>query len=266
MASFSTIFPFAYHVAPLHALRGIVRVGALRDKDDPSVIARPTSIAIDRALGFVDVVHFYLASDRAALDRLPLLRAQLGPSRVPPFPYVALELPTAALDDADCVVCAWNIAMGRPTVPGVCRGGIWVRRAPAARIAAVWDALRAQDPPVDRARGVFNAPYRVPTLIGPQLMRHRRVLARQKRGTPELLLRPPVMLDRFASLVFFDPIDRDQAAALGPLPLPTRVHRFPGYDAAQVDASDRAAIAASFADPARPTPDLPHDRVRPRRR
>lgn len=90
MGTYSARFPVAFHVIPLHALKGVWKHRSLLSKGQGTQ-PRPTTARIDEALGFTGFVHFYLAESEARLFELPILRAQLGPSERPPFPHAVLE-------------------------------------------------------------------------------------------------------------------------------------------------------------------------------
>ena len=242
MASFSSAFPLAYHAFPLHAAPGLVRQGALMGKGN-AVAARPTTGAVDHALGFAAFVHLYLVRGGGWVDRLPILGAQLGPSPDPPFPHAVLELPTATVEDHEAVVCNWNLAVSRPGVEGVAKGGNWTRGTRPGRIREVWEALRATSPSPEKARGFFNGSRVVPTLEGRQLALHHRLMRRAPGGIPELLLTPPVPLRRFARVVAFSAPDADLLRRLG-WPLPVEEQSFPGYQADRVPSDVRRQLTA----------------------
>jgi hypothetical protein len=209
MATFSYEFPRAVHVLPLQALRGILEERALLAKKDlvrrVTAAVRATTSLTDAALGLSDYVHFYLLGDGASWESVPILATQLLPGREAPFPHVALETPTSSLEDDDCTLCLWNIAVSRPGVPGVCQGGNWTRGTNPNRIAEVWRAFRNSTPTPERARGYWNDPIQVPTLRGSQIERGLCLLGRAASGMPELLLRAPVQVDgRFTLWVFSD--------------------------------------------------------------
>lgn len=126
MASFSGKYPVAVHVLPLTALKQVLARGGLLAKSEiPVCQQRRTTRGVDVALGFTDVVHCYLSARPENWLTLPILAAQLGPSCDPPFPHVALTLPTSSLTDDECTICLWNIAVSRPQVKDHCRGGNW---------------------------------------------------------------------------------------------------------------------------------------------
>ena len=263
MASLSAAFPLAYHVLPLHALKGIARERALLGKAG-RVFSRPTTSTIDRSLGFGDVVHLYLATSAKSLTDLPILRAQLGPSSRPSFPHLALEMVTSGLDDDEVRVCNWNLAVSRPAVPGLCRGGNWTRGTDADRIAEVWSAFQDGHPDAKRARGFFNDDQLVPTLTGPQVRSNPALLHARRGRTPELLLRPPVLLERFSRLIAFSPADAELARTYGADSLPVSLETFPCYSTASVPAALRSQIVSFFdSDAAELGRALRFDSVRP---
>lgn len=230
MASFSERFPRAFHVFPLTAARGIFAARALLSKArfGSDGVARRTTREVDRALGFEDFVHLYLPRAGASFEDLPILAAQLAPSRRPAVPHAVVVLDTAALPDEDCVVCNWNIAVGRPRVEGVCRGGNWSRGTSSERIAEVWRAFKAAGPSVERARGFWVGPL-VPVIPGERIAKHWRLMTKRS-GIPELLLRSRVPLGRSTRVVVFSDADERSLSSL-PRPSGLEVHRstFDGY-------------------------------------
>lgn len=262
MASYSSSYPVALHVVPLFALKGVWDRKALLARGEATA-ARPTTSRIDRALGVDGFVHFYVATGLERLFALPILGAQLGSATRPPFPHGVLVLPTAQLTDAESLICNWNPAVSRPATATV-KGGNWTRGTNPERIGSVWDEFRSSAPSASRARGYFNEPYRIPTLLGNQIAANVAVLKHAPGGMPELLLRPPVPLDRFSSLCLFSRRDFASVRQLGPLPLPLPEYSFPGYSGDFVPAETRRRIEAYFAGPHRmPIPDFEFDMVRP---
>lgn len=217
MASFSDTHPFAYHVFPLTAARGIWRRGALLGKQDLAGIGqmRRTTRDVDIALGFAEFVHFYLPKGHAKWTTLPILQAQLGPAKKPPVPHALLIIPTSSWDDVDCTICNWNIAVSRPKVEGMCRGGNWTRGTRPSRIVEVWDAFRRLEPALERARGFWCGP-RVPVIPGDRIGTNLPLL--RKHRIPELLLRSPVRLPSGAMIHVFSEADEKSLATLGPAP------------------------------------------------
>jgi hypothetical protein len=196
--------------------------------------ARPTTRDVDRALGLPDFVHFYLARGADAVTKLPILRAQLGPSDRSAVPHGLVEIATADLDDAECLVCNWNLAVSRPGVPGMCRGGNWTRGTDPDRIADVWRAFRKSSPSVDLARGLWKPGVLVPVLAGAEISHNLRFLRRAPSGLPELLLRPPVPMHRVRRVLAFSERDR---SLLSETPLaglvPIEFRSFTGYSDGQ---------------------------------
>jgi hypothetical protein len=262
LASYSTQYPIAFHVVPLHALKGVWARRALLSKAD-GTNARPTTARIDRALGIDGFVHFYLAEAADRLFELPILQAQIGASTRPPFPHAVLELPTAALTHSESLICNWNLAVSRPGTDEV-KGGNWTRGTKPERIARVWLSLRSSNPPLPKARGYFNDPHLVPTLRGSQIPANLNLLRKAPRGMPELLLRSPVDLARCSRLSLFSRRDFNTLQLLGPLPLPTAEYTYPGYSGDLVDDDTRRGIAAYFTSPQRTeSPDFDFDAIRP---
>jgi hypothetical protein len=260
-------YPFAYHVFPLHLARDIWRAGALLSKKERgacgSHVARPTTAAVDEALGFDDVVHLYLPKRGTPITALPILDAQLRPSQVPPFPHAVLRVPTHALGP-DALLCCWNIAVSRPksAAAGV-KGGNWARGTPAARIAGVWDAFRGEEPEFERARGRWVVARKVPVLLATDVPSHRGLLQRP-RGGPELLIRDRLPVRSPMSVIVFGERDRGLLERPGPAPggIQIEVRRFPGYGA------EAASTVEAYARIERhlqgeQVGDLDFDRVRP---
>jgi len=166
---------------------------------------RATTSLTDAALGLSDYVHLYLLGQGTPWESIPILATQLLHGREAPFPHVVLETNTSSLNDGDCTLCLWNIAVSRPGVPGVCQGGNWTRGTNPNRILEVWRAFRGAKPDAETARGYWNEPIQVPTLQGRQIVEGLRLLGRAASGIPELLLRAPVQVDdRFTLWVFSD--------------------------------------------------------------
>ena len=194
---------------------------------------RETTFGTDIVLGLSDHVHFYLLRRDMRFEELPILATQLLPSTEPPFPHIALERETVKLTDEDCTLCLWNIAVSRPTVPDVCKGGNWTRGTNPARVHEVWRAFRSTSPTIEKARGCWNDKIEVPTLKGDQIARHLRLLPLAPRGMPELLLASPVALGCDFTVWTFSEEDRAVVAqAVGDSESMTvRCHIMPSYDA-----------------------------------
>jgi hypothetical protein len=263
MASFSGDYPYAYHVLPLHLWRSIVEAGALISKaQQPS--SRPTTAAVDQALGFEDVVHLYLVKSSGSVPELPILQAQLRESEIPPFPHVVLELETEALEDNDCILCNWNLAVSRPSVPGVCKGGNWTRGTDPEKIRATWAAFRALRPKAVQARGYFKEKWAVPVLTGLSIKRNVQMLKTAPRGMPELMLPGRVPLDYFRRVLTFAPEDAALLDGVSPRPVQVESAVFPGYRTDLVSGETRAAIHAVLAgDLGADSAALDFDRIRP---
>ncbi|MBK9755811.1 MAG: hypothetical protein IPO88_20350 [Nannocystis sp.] len=219
MASFSTTHPFAYHAFPLTAARSIWTTAALLGKDDQGSAVHPrwTGADTDRRLGFSRYVHLYLPRRGTTPGALPILAAQLQPARDPACPHALLVVPTDNLADPDCSLCNWNIAVSRPGVPGVAKGGNWTRGTNPERIAEVWRAFRARSPDPVKARGFWSDPE-VPILTGDQIAANLRLLSRAPQKTPELLLRSPARVFAGATLLAFSRADLASLQLLGPPP------------------------------------------------
>ena len=259
IASFSDRYPAAYHVVPLPLWRGILDEGALLPKAKLHT-TRPTTDRIDRALGFANFVHLYLAQGEHRLTDLPILGAQLRPSTRPPFPHVVLDLDTSRLTDDECLLCNWNLAVSRPGVPGVAKGGNWTRGTRPERILEVWDAFRATNPTPRRARGFFRD-ARIPTLRGPEIQENLGLLSLAPRRMPELLLQNEIPLERFVRVIVFSGEDERQLRAAGGS-VPVERSDFPGYDGDAVPDALRVAIGEHLSGEA-PALEWDFDSIRP---
>jgi hypothetical protein len=166
----------------------------------------------------------------------------MRPAREPPFPHGIIEVESAGLDDSECVICNWNLAVSRPAVAGVVRGGNWARGTKPTRIREVWDAFRQTAPSVDRARGYFNPGRAVPTLEREQIRPNLRLLRRAPRGIPELLLHSEVSLSRVSRVIAFSNADADLIAAAAAPDVRLEVAAFPGYDGSTVSTHTRERL------------------------
>jgi len=233
MASFSHTHPFAYHAFPLTAARSIWSHGVLLGKDDLGAAgqARRTTAAVDRVLGFSKFVHLYLLPRGATPAMLPILGAQLQPAQEAVCPHALLVVPTAGLDDNACTICNWNIAVSRPGVPDGKKGGNWNRRTNPELIAEQWRAFRAITPDARRARG-FWGELAVPVLAGPQIAANLRLVSRDPKRPPELLLRSPARVFAGATILAFSRADLTSLQQLGSPPDDAALApaEFPNYD------------------------------------
>jgi len=266
MAAFSTAYPVAIHVLPLHALKGVLDSGALLAKAGlQHNRQRVTTRSVDQALGFGHMVHFYLPRHPADWGSLPILAAQLGPSLVAPFPHVAVSLTTSALADEECTLCLWNIAISRPKVKNVCQGGNWARGTSPARIEAVWRSFARTKPPVEAARGYWNPGFLVPTVKESQIGSSLRLLRRAPRQSPELLLRGPVALTRLRRLHVFSEEDAECVRVLAGGPA-VELNSVAGYDPRCAETTAwRRQIKAYFNGDVPYPEGLDPDRIRPSR-
>lgn len=205
MARFSDAYPYAYHAFPLHAARSIWRSGELLSKAQ-SPIRRASTGNVDQLLGFADYVHLYLPRRDTRAQDLPIVRTQLKPSKVPPFPHAVLRLDTTELSDEQCTICCWNIAVSRPKAGGL-RGGNWTRGTRGSRIRDHWRTFRAESPVLKRARGYWHAPFEVPVLKGQEIANNLSLLKTAR--CPELLLRSPLSLGDGMDLLVFSVRDRE---------------------------------------------------------
>jgi hypothetical protein len=253
MASFSTEFPYAIHLFPLHAWKSIEATGLLSKKDRGErglTIERKSSGEIDRALGFTDHIHFYLSRTGDAKDA-SVLSARMG--RKKPFPHLALRISTRYLEDQDCVVSCWNIARSKPRI------GFWPPNTPPAQIRAEWDKFRETKPGAS-GRGNWVDPMAVPVLM-PSHFGTQGSLLRAKGE--ELLLRSPFKFrGAEPELWSFSSFDTRSLLLLGK-PAHRLVSKIiQGYTstpADPVDAATREAINTYFETEGAPLPSLDFD-------
>jgi hypothetical protein len=192
-------------VFPLHAARGIWANGLLSKAAVAAEglrLRRNTTHAVDTLLGFGGLIHFYLPKHSSVdVSTLPILHAQMGDAPSPPFPHAVLVVDTCTLNDVECVVCNFNIAVSRPAYEGV-RGGNHARGTDPSLILSHWEGFCRSNPDDERRRcGEWNEPMRVPTLRGPQITARaarvgynapkQRTSGGREVRVPELLLRSP---------------------------------------------------------------------------
>lgn len=247
-------FPYAIHVFPLHLWKPILATGTLLSKQGREAIGlkveRRSSGEVDRMLGFTEHVHSYLSRD-GDLKEATLLVSKL--KRTKPFPHLALRISTRNLPDADCTVCAWNIARSRPGA------GVWPPRSSAADVRKEWDTFRASRAPFEKRKGNWVAGLAVPTLTPRELATN--AVFRKNGG--ELLLRSPYVIDPADVVLWsFSPYDSRSLMLLGDHKLRQVAKVVPGYTDAGKDPvrpDTRAAIEAYFRDSQAEVPDLDFD-------
>lgn len=273
---FELRYPLAYHVLPLHAARSIWNEQQLLSKEElrrrGRALSRSSTQAVDTALGFGDYVHFYLTKKNPPWTELPILGAQLGPSTVPPFPHVVLEVSPASFDIEHCLVSNWNIAVGRPDAPPKQKGGNWTRGTSAKSVCEGWKHFRtwlaasslSPDAQRLRARGHWHEGFQVPILRGAEIADHFPLIGRGK-AKPEFLHRSPCGLPRTSRFVAFSSEDLETLRRLGIPESALALESFPGYDGSLVDPEVRRTIEAYLAGAPAPA-NLHFDRVRPSRR
>jgi hypothetical protein len=267
MTTFSEKYPYAYHVFPLHAARGIWKTSSLLSKtarrQAGMLHARPSTAGIDSLLGFSDVVHLYVPPRARSISELPILRAQLGPANVAPFPHAAIKVDTRRLLDDDCLICCWNIAVSRPQVPTrEVKPGNWARGTRAERIREVWRWFRETAPDVSAARGRWVDGFEVPLILGKEVVATFRALGSDQRAMPELLLKSPFNLEAPTELCVFSDDDERCLQRLGAAAggIPVARESFPGYSGAPRATYD--AIAAYFEADGDGAPEFVFDAVR----
>jgi hypothetical protein len=262
--AFTERYPVAFHVFPLHRARALWASGKLLGKQDlPESATRRTTRDVDRALGLGNVVHFYLGRGSSAVTELPILTAQTKPSSTPAIPHAVLELETSALALSEVTVCNWNIAVSRPAVEGVCKGGNWTRGTNPNRIAEVWRRFRYSEPGPRRARGFWKRECLVPLLEGAEVVDHINFLSKAAGGRPELILDSGFEIARCARVLVFSERDRESIALAGKPPgdLPIEVVRLADYGDDSVGGHVRAEVEGELrgSHPAR----LDFDAIRP---
>lgn len=260
-------YPLAFHVFPLHRARALWTSGKLLGKQDlPKSATRRTTRDVDRTLGLGNVVHFYLGRGPSAVTELPILNAQTKPSSMPAIPHAVLELRTSALALSEVTVCCWNLAVSRPAVEGVCKGGNWTRGTNPNRIAEIWRRFRESEPEPRRARGFWRDGCLVPLLEGPEVVDHLSLLSKAAGGRPELILDSGFEIARCARVLVFSERDRESLELAGRPPgdLPIEVASLADYGDQSVGAHVRAEVEAELRDsrPAR----LDFDAIRPTHR
>ncbi|MGO9597728.1 MAG: hypothetical protein ACLP7Q_06980 [Isosphaeraceae bacterium] len=271
MASFSTMFRYAYHVVPLHALKQIGKGKCLLSKSQQQEgirLRRSTTAGVDEALGFSDYVHFYLPRRTVVeFSDLPILAAQLRESVDAPFPHAVIVVDTQDLKDEECTVCNFNIAVSRPGY-GKVKGGNHARGTNPTTILGHWRGFRDSSPSAERVRRSFwHEGLAVPVLTGTQITDGPRSVGFRTR-MPELLIRSCYSLRPSDTLYLFSNLD---LASLQRMPdaLEARVgcsETLAWYAARdRVDQSVRRRIEAYFEHSDVPFPDeLNFDRVRAR--
>lgn len=125
-------FPYAVHVAPLHAVPQILKHGSLLSRNRRAELGieinRASTWEFDNALGLSDYVPLYLCERSMNWSKLSKREARtslLGKmiAKVP-FPHIALEFATKDLElESDYLVNAWNLSkaarVGRPVPKGL---------------------------------------------------------------------------------------------------------------------------------------------------
>jgi hypothetical protein len=254
MASFSSEFPYAIHLFPLHAWKSIEASGRLLSKKDRGeiglTIERRSSGEVDRALGFTDHVHFYLSRTGDSSDA-SILASKMG--RAKPFPHLALRISTRHLEDKDCIVSCWNIARSKPRV------GFWPPGTTPSQIREEWDRFRGSRPGA-ASRGHWVDPLAVPVLM-PSHFGTQEALLRTKGE--ELLLRSPFGFGAAEPQLWsFSSWDTRSLLLLGKptLRLVSKVVKgYTSMPADPVDTATRDAINDYLTSPSAPLPDLDFD-------
>ena len=269
-ASFSSDFPYAYHVLPLHALKLIASTGKLLSKADLRAarigLRRSSTADVDEALGLSQFIHFYLPKDKQQrFDHLPILNTQLKKSAVPPFPHTVLVVLTSSLSDSLCGICNFNAAVSRPAY-GTVKGGNHARGTAPENILRHWRGFRAESPDAERLRySHWHEGIAVPLLLGHQITLAPAWVG-YKAKAAELLLRSPFEIPRSARLFVFSDADLASVRLLDP-GFEVQVHRgkpFEWYgEQDRIQEGHRATIDAYFRADDGPLPDLDFDRLRP---
>lgn len=258
-------YPYAVHVAPLHAIPHILEHGLLLSRDrrlEAGVdISRPTSAEVDNALGLSEFVHFYLC-DRSRnwssltdkIARTSLLTKMLGKT---PFPHVALEFQTKDLEvDNEYLVSAWNVAKGG-------RGG---RAAPkTAEAKAEYWAKEMVSWSWDYAalKGQSLSGYGIPLMTREviELPQNERPAGFSKAfdDAKELLISGSVDVNLCLRARVYSPEDLEHFSGMSVGKKPPVLGTIPGYNPKLVAQEVRAAIREAFASPKSPPPALNFD-------
>ena len=257
MASFTGTHRYAYHVFPLQALKPIREDKALFSKanDKRKVsLKRNTSAAVDAALGFEDFVHFYLPKGEAIhFSKLSILGAQLNESEDRAFPHIALVVDTANLEDRDCTVCNFNIAVSRLSYTGV-KGGNHARGKSAEKIKSHWRGFREENPELQRRRySQWVEGFEVPILTGSEITRNPQWVGFGTK-VAELLIRGQYNLHEADRFYCFSRYDLQSVAMMPGHPRVdlalSHSHSLGWYsEQDRVAPEDRKSIEQYFADP-----------------
>jgi hypothetical protein len=252
MASFSKEFPYAIHVLPLHAWKSIRAHGLLSKKDRDGIglsFERRSSGEVDRALGFTDHVHFYLAREGAPKEA-PILASKMNKKK--PFPHLALRISTRSLVDEGCLLTCWNIAKGRPGV------GFWPPSFTPAQIREEWDRFRASRPG-SASRGSWVDAYGVPVLTPRDFVSRRALLSDAK----ELLLPSAFKLEGVEAELWSFSSHDSRSLMLAGAPnlrlLSKEVKNYTGVSDDPVNAETRRVINEYLEDASAPFPQLDFD-------
>jgi len=269
-ASFAEKFPRAFHVFPLHALKPILATGKLLSKEDlqrgGSSLRRNSTCDVDEALGLSRFIHLYLPkTDGFEIESLPILKTQLKPSSVAPFPHVVMEIQTKDLVDGQCGICNFNAAVSRPAY-GHVRGGNHARGMKREGILKHWHGFRLDNPNEGRMRRSFwHNGIAVPLLLRSQITAAPNRVGCKAR-TPELLLSSPFALTHSLQFHVFSQADWDSVNCCSTI-VPVSFHKceqFAWYsEQDRVDSDVRHSINQYFQKNDEPMPDLNFDRLRP---
>jgi hypothetical protein len=269
-ASFSTDFPHAYHVLPLHALKSIAASRRLLAKSDLSAahidIRRSSTADVDEALGLSRFIHFYLPKNpNLIFDSLSILQTQLKQSPVPPFPHVVMVVPTCDLADWECGICNFNAAVSRPAY-GQVRGGNHARGMTPQNILEHWNGFRNDNPDHERRRrSYWHDGIAVPLLLSSQITLEPSSVGFRTQS-PELLLQSPFEILDSIELFVFSQADLDSVALLphGFSAHYRRCEQFAWYaEEDRVAPNVRLAINQYFQSYDASLPRLDYDRLRP---
>jgi hypothetical protein len=230
-----------------------------------SGIRRPTTGDVDSVLGFEDVVHFYLPKgDTVEFGQLSILTTQLRESENPPFPHAVFVLDTLRLNDRQCMICNFNIAVSRPAYGDV-RGGTHSRGMNPADICRHWKGFRNDNPDRKRMRRChWHNGFHVPLLVDGEITDDPDAVGVGRKCVAELLLTSPFVISSNVTLFVFSKSDLESVAELSDPPsveLDDTCHRwYAEPDRVQPDVRER--INRYFADDGAEFPALDFDKRR----
>ena len=219
-------------------------------------------------MGFANTVHFYLPNGRSEwFDQLSILNTQITESKTgrPPFPHAVFVLDTSQLDDSQCMICNFNIAVSRPAYAEV-KGGNHARGTSPQAIRKHWSGFKNDDPNKTRMRrSHWHDGYCVPLLVGKEIAADPNAVGyRASSGVAELLLESPFDISDVTTLRVFSKYDHESLSLItSPLAVEVNESCHPWYsERDRVPTNVRAQIDRFFADDDQPFPELNFDQRR----